>query len=81
VAAARLDIAEGTVGQAREAHRIVSRKYDGGLATVAELLDAATAETAAHLGVVAARYEAIMATTEILRAEGSELSLLGDLED
>ena len=38
VALARSDIAEVAVTQGAEAHRIVARKYAGGLATVAELL-------------------------------------------
>jgi outer membrane protein TolC len=38
VALSRLEIAQVAGAQAREAHRIVSRKYDGGLATVTESL-------------------------------------------
>ncbi len=45
LALVRLEIADRSVVQAQEAHRIVSRKYDGGLATVSELFDAAAMET------------------------------------
>lgn len=80
LALARMEIAGRGVAQAIEAHRIVGRKYDGGLATVTELLDAAAVETAAELGDVAARYEAIVATAEMRRAQGLDLSPLQDLE-
>jgi outer membrane protein TolC len=81
LALARMEIAGRGVAQAIEAHRIVGRKYDGGLATVTELLDAAAVETAAELGDVAARYEAIVATAEMRRAQGLDLSPLQDLEN
>ncbi|MEJ2502034.1 MAG: TolC family protein, partial [Gemmatimonadota bacterium] len=45
----RLAIAERAVEHAEEAHRIVSRKYEGGLATVVELLDASATETRTRL--------------------------------
>jgi hypothetical protein len=47
---------------------------------VTELLDAAAVETAAELGDVAARYEAIVAMAEMRRAQGLDLSPLQDLE-
>ena len=80
LALARMEIAGRGVAQAIEAHRIVGRKYDGGLATVTELLDAAAIETTAELGEVAARYELIVATAESRRAQGLDLSPLQDLE-
>ncbi|HTS89261.1 MAG TPA: TolC family protein [Gemmatimonadales bacterium] len=80
VALARLDIAEQAGTQAREAHRIVTRKYDGGLAGVSELLDAAAAETAANLSFVESRYQTIVAAAERLKAEGRDLSHLLDLD-
>ncbi len=45
----RLDIAERAVLQSAEAHRIVTRKYAGGIATVVELFDAVAAETGSRL--------------------------------
>ncbi len=76
VALARLEIAERSVAQASEAHRIVGRKYDGGLATVSELFDAAAMETATRLGHAAARYDVIVATAAVRQAQGQDLSVL-----
>jgi outer membrane protein TolC len=74
VALRRLEIAERAAAQSAEAHRIVTRKYEGGLATVAELLDAAAIETQSALGLSAARYQGIIADAERRRAAGSDLS-------
>lgn len=74
VALRRLEIAERAAAQSAEAHRIVTRKYEGGLATVAELLDAASIETQSALGLSAARYQGIVADAERRRAGGSDLS-------
>jgi outer membrane protein TolC len=81
LALARLEIAGRSVAQSKEAHRIVGRKYDGGLATVTELFDAAAAETASELGDVAARYDVIIAVAEKRRAEGRDLGPLVDLAE
>lgn len=75
-ATARLGIARQAVAQSAEAHRIVTRKYEGGLATVAELLDAAAAETQAQLGLSAARFGLLTAMADRLRAIGAEPSRL-----
>ena len=80
VALARMEIAIRGTAQAAEAHRIVGRKYDGGLAAVTELLDAAAIETASELGDVAARYDVIVAMAELRKAQGLDLSPLQDLE-
>ena len=74
VALRRLEIAERAAAQSAEAHRIVTHKYEGGLATVAELLDAAAIETQSALGLSAARYQGIVADAERRRAAGSDLS-------
>ncbi|MFN8654027.1 MAG: TolC family protein [Gemmatimonadales bacterium] len=74
VALERLGIATEAVQQATEAHRIVARKYDGGLATVTELFDAATAETASRLGRSAAAFDALVARADLDRATGKELT-------
>lgn len=73
VALARYRIAEEAVQQAGEAHRIVGRKYDGGLATVTELFDAAAAETATALARDAAASDALIAGAEVERAMGREI--------
>lgn len=74
VAQARLAIAERAVAQAEEAHRIVSRKYDGGLATVSELLTAAAVETGARLNASNGRYQALIAQAALRRARGERVA-------
>lgn len=79
-ALATLDIAERAVAQGAEAHRIVARKYEGGLATVVELLDAAAVETRVALRLAAARYDAIVAAAERRKALGRDPGSLAALE-
>jgi outer membrane protein TolC len=81
VALTRLAIAERAVAQSAEAHRIVGRKYDGGLATVVELLDAQAAETQSALAQSQARWGAIVAGAERLRALGLDPATLAALDD
>jgi outer membrane protein TolC len=81
VAVAQLDIAEVSVTQGSEAHRIVARKYAGGLATVAELLSAAALETQTRLGLSDARYQAIVADAAARQAAGADLMALTILEN
>ena len=80
VALATMDIAERGVVQSVEAHRIVARKYEGGVATVTDLFDAAAAETAARLAFAGARYQLIIAAAERRRASGRDISALASLE-
>jgi outer membrane protein TolC len=80
VALARLGIAERAVAQSSEAHRIVARKYEGGLAGVVELLDAAAAETASALGYSHARYATIAAAAARRQAMGGDPGTLAALE-
>lgn len=79
VALARLEIARRGVAQSVEAHRIVSRKYAGGLATVLEMLDAAAVETQARLALAGARHSGIVSAAEHLRAIGRNPAELADL--
>lgn len=81
VALARLDIAERATGQSVEAHRIVSRKYDGGLATVVELLDAQAVETQSTLALSQARWATIFAAADRRRALGRDPASLAELDD
>jgi outer membrane protein TolC len=81
VALARLGIAEAAVEQGAEAHRIVARKYAGGLATIAELLGAASAETQARLSLSEARYQAIVSDAAARQASGRDLMALTALEN
>jgi len=69
------------VAQGSEAHRIVAKKYAGGLATVAELLSAAALETQTRLGLSDARYQAIVADAAARQAAGADLMALTVLEN
>ena len=80
VAMASLDIAERAITQATEAHRIVARKYEGGLAAVTELLEAAAIETRTRLEHSAALYRAIVATGGWQLATGQDLMSLAVLD-
>lgn len=79
-ALARLDIAERGVKQAIDAHRIVGRKYAGGLAPVVELLDAAAIETQARMAHAGARYTLLVATAERRKALGLDPGALRALD-
>lgn len=81
VALARLDIVERMVRQSTDARRIVTRRYEGGLAPVVELLDAQAGETHSLLAYSGARYEVIVATAERSRARGLDPSALRTLDD
>ena len=81
VALTRLDIAERAVDQSREAHRIVSRKYEGGLATVVELLDAQATETSSQLGLSLVQYQIIVAEADRRKAFGVSIASLTALEE
>jgi outer membrane protein TolC len=81
VALVRLAIAERAVEQSRDAHRIVSRKYEGGLATVVELLDAQATETSTELGLSHAQYQVIVAEADRRKAYGLSIASLIALEE
>ena len=79
VALAQLDIAETAVAQSVEAHRIVALKYDGGLATISDLLEASAIETRSRLGASAARYHLIVSAAERRQALGDDPAFLNAL--
>ena len=81
VALTRLEIAERAAAQSAEAHRIVGRKYEGGLANVSELLDAQATETQSALGLSQARWSAIAAGADRLRALGRDPAAMQSLDD
>jgi outer membrane protein TolC len=81
VALERMRIAEEAVAQSVEAHRIVARRYDGGLAPVVELLGVSAMETGARLRLTHARYEALSAAAARLLGMGRDpAELAGRLE-
>ena len=81
VALTRLDIAERAAAQSAEAHRIVSRKYDGGLANIAELLDAQAIATQSALALSQARWATIAADAARRLALGVDPASLAALDD
>lgn len=81
VALTRMDIAERALAQSAEAHRIVARKYEGGLATISELLDAQATETRTSLGAAQSRWQAIVALADRRRAMGGDPGTLAALDD
>jgi outer membrane protein TolC len=81
VALTRLDIAERAAVQSVEAHRIVTRKYGGGLAGVVDLLDAQAIETGSLLALSQARWSAIVAAAERRRALGLDPASVASLDD
>ena len=80
-ALAGLAIAERAVAQSAEAHRMVARKYEGGLATIVELLDASAVETRSSLRFSAARHAVITSAAERRKALGRDPATLVALED
>ena len=80
VALAQLTIAEQAVAQSDEALRIVARKYDGGLATISDLLEAQAINTQSKLGHSFARYQLLVAAAERRQALGSDPSFLTALD-
>lgn len=81
VALARLDIAEQAVLQGAEAHRLVERRYAGGLASITDLLGAQATETATRLGLADARLTAITALAARQLARGADPAALAALEE
>ena len=73
-------IGDRAVTWSAEARRIVARKYQGGLATVTELLEATAIETRSQLEYAAARYRAILAAAAWLQALGGDLTTLTILD-
>ncbi|MGH7668270.1 MAG: TolC family protein [Gemmatimonadaceae bacterium] len=80
VALQQMTLAELSAAQAVEAHRIVTRKYEGGLATIVELLDAAAAEARTAVELSAARYAVITADAARRQALGRDPGSLADLD-
>jgi outer membrane protein len=78
LALARLDIAARGAEQSAEAHRIVARKYEGGLASITELFDAAAIETGSRMAHSAAQYDALVAAAESRRAAGQDLGPIAE---
>ncbi len=81
VALERLAIAERSATQSTDAHRIVTRRYEGGLASVVELLDAAAAETGTFVALDKARYDVTVALSARRLAIGLDPGSIGTIND
>lgn len=64
------DVGRAALAQARESQRIVRERYDGGLATIADVLRAAEAVRAAELRATAAEMAVILQRLALERALG-----------
>jgi len=73
----RVAVASKAVEQAEAAARIIRDRYQQGLTTITEQLRADTALVSARLGLLAARYDAVVGRAELLRATGG----LNDVEE
>jgi outer membrane protein TolC len=69
-ARAREDAGRAALAQARESQRIVRERYDGGLATITDVLRAAEAVRAAESRATAAEMAVILQRLAIERALG-----------
>lgn len=67
----RIAVFEKSAEQANENFRITKNKYDNGLATMTELLDADAAQIAANVGVINAKADAALAYRKLLQTTGT----------
>jgi outer membrane protein TolC len=75
----RLDIEHGSLEQSVESHRIVSRRYDEGLATITERIEAGALETKIRLEMVGLRLEVVSSLAKLSLLEGRDPSALVSL--
>ncbi len=76
----RLTLAREAADQSFEAHRLVQKRYDGGLATIAELLAAESSATGSSLAHAVARYTVIDGIATWRRASGGDPAALTALD-
>lgn len=67
----RILVFEKSAEQANENYRITKNKYDNGLATMTELLDADAAQIEANVGVINAKADAALAYRKLLQTTGT----------
>lgn len=67
----KIDVYAKAIEQATENYRIVKNKYDNGLATVTDLLDADVAQLQAHLNYSFAKADAVVVYNQLLLASGT----------
>lgn len=67
----RIEVFEKSSVQANENYRITKNKYDNGLATMTDLLDANAAQITASVGVINAKADAALAYRKLLQTTGT----------
>ncbi|WP_292010911.1 TolC family protein [Chryseobacterium sp.] len=67
----RIAVYEKSAVQANENFRITKNKFDNGLATMTELLDADAAQISANVGVINAKADAALAYRKLLQTTGT----------
>ncbi|MDQ0782576.1 TolC family protein [Chryseobacterium sp. W4I1] len=67
----RISVYEKAAEQANENYRITKNKYDNGLATMTELLDADAAQISSNVGVINAKADAALAYRKLLQTTGT----------
>ena len=67
----RIAIYEKSSLQADENYRVTKNKYDNGLATITELLDADSAQVVTHVSVINAKADAALAYRKLLQSTGT----------
>lgn len=66
----KIDVYKKAAEQANENYRITKNKYDNGLATMTELIDADTAQVSANINVINAKADAALAYRKLLQTTG-----------
>lgn len=66
----KITVYEKAAAQANENFRVTKNKFDNGLATITELLDADTAQISANVNVVNAKADAALAYRKLLQTTG-----------
>ncbi|MDP2454017.1 MULTISPECIES: TolC family protein [unclassified Kaistella] len=67
----KITVYEKAAAQANENFRVTKNKFDNGLATITELLDADTAQISANVNVVNAKADAALAYRKLLQTTGT----------
>ncbi|MGL6038750.1 MAG: TolC family protein [Soonwooa sp.] len=67
----KIDVYQRAVEQANENFRITKNKFDNGLATMTELLDADTAKLAAQVNLINSKADATLAHKKLLQTTGN----------
>ena len=66
----RIAVYQKSADQANENYQVTKRKYDNGLATITELLDADAAQISANVNVLNAKADSVLAYRKLLQTSG-----------